>query len=319
MGHRGNYILRENGKTKIFYTHWRTYKIAHDLLVDPKEYIEYIKRFELRDQLVFYPWIEGFVIVDLDNMKLVFSEIEFLYQYSVRQEFLKILAKIWEGWNIEYAEKGLYKLAEKVDQSYISNHEEEFNLIKFEEFQNGEDEEFFRLITFFKSTNGEKKVNYYDLELDSVLLLGERIIAELEASKSKNLIQEIDFFDAEYILYINLERKEILINEGIPLLKEKLETIWVNWKISIRDIGYIGFVKEIGLNSNEIEMTQEEVKNSISEIKRSNEDFNLDKFGEKLKKTQTNIKFHSNFFENIKPKEKKSQNWIKRIIQKFKE
>ena len=110
MGQRGNYIIKTKDKVDIFYTHWRANFIVNDLLLGSKKFIDFIKQFDQKEELINEPWIEGCVFINMDSKKLLFWEIEQLFEFSVRQKYLEKLNEVWEGWEITFAEKEMYDI-----------------------------------------------------------------------------------------------------------------------------------------------------------------------------------------------------------------
>ncbi|MEP6613711.1 MAG: hypothetical protein ABJA76_17540 [Mucilaginibacter sp.] len=102
MGQRANYILIEAGKQTIHYNHWRANTVAADLYLGERRFIQFMKDCQLVDQLLDEVWIEGCVIVDVDNKNLSFWAFE-LAPTSVMEIYLKELFSKWNGWKIDCA------------------------------------------------------------------------------------------------------------------------------------------------------------------------------------------------------------------------
>src|SRR4051794_25035699 len=104
MGQRANYIIREaSGEVSIYYTHWRANHIAQDLAMGPKRLEAFIKQFDLTDEIISYPWLEGIIYLNKQEKSLIFWESELLSLTSIREAYLNFLQNIWKGWEVAYA------------------------------------------------------------------------------------------------------------------------------------------------------------------------------------------------------------------------
>ena len=52
MGHRANYVVIENGKTEIYYTHWGAVTLPIVLLSGPEGTLEYARELEQKQNLM---------------------------------------------------------------------------------------------------------------------------------------------------------------------------------------------------------------------------------------------------------------------------
>ena len=153
MGQRGNYITKSNGRLDIYYTHWRANLIANDLLLGSKNFLKFIRQFDKHEEIIDEPWIEGCVLLDFDTKRLVFWEIEQLYEYSIRQAYLETLAEKWKGWNIQFAEKGMYDIEKLINIDYTSRQEVSLEKIDIEEVINDTVDEYVSCYVLLKREN----------------------------------------------------------------------------------------------------------------------------------------------------------------------
>ena len=127
MGQRGNYIVKSEDSVNIHYTHWRANTIVHDLLIGPRKFLKFINEFELKDQIISEPWIEGCVLIDTKKQLLIFWEHEHLHELTVRNKYLNHLSEIWEGWEIRYAIHEMFDIESELNVSYTSKQETNFD------------------------------------------------------------------------------------------------------------------------------------------------------------------------------------------------
>ncbi|MEH0153180.1 hypothetical protein V6R21_03480 [Limibacter armeniacum] len=172
MGQRGNYILKSSDSTKIYYTHWRANKIACDLLLGSQTFISFIKEFDLHDELLDEPWIEGAVYVDLENKEILFWEMELLPNYSVRETYMKELKNIWKGWNVEYAEKAMYDIETKLNIAYSDRQEVELSQIELDQIKDDKPEEYTSCQVLLKTKKEFGIINHYKGNEEQIAQLG---------------------------------------------------------------------------------------------------------------------------------------------------
>lgn len=312
MGQRGNYIIQDQGRVRIFYTHWRASLIAKDLMLGSTEFINFVERFEERDSLIHYPWIEGFVFINKDKRKVIFSEDAQLYYSSVLEEYLIQINQIWKGWEVSVAKNGLYFLADNIEPKYISSHTKDFDHISFNSLENA-NSEYLNLVSIVKNLDGHVTVNYFNAELEGFLLLGPDLLGFLKNKEDSSIANELEV-DYQSQVFFDERNNKIIIGEGIPLLKESLEEIWKGWKIEIMELGYLHMLSEAGIDTSQLKLRPERVISEINEIKRTSDNFDPNDFSKNILEDQTDVKFHPNFFENIKPQK---MSWIQKLINRI--
>src|SRR5690242_11512526 len=72
MGHRGNYVLRQDGQTLIYYTQFGANAVAATLLHGPDETIEVIRSHSTTDHFQDSVWCEGAILCDIDAKHMRF-------------------------------------------------------------------------------------------------------------------------------------------------------------------------------------------------------------------------------------------------------
>lgn len=115
MGHRANFVIVENSKYQIYYSHWGANTIPCDFFWGPEHAIQYIKIQRPVNGWLDNTWAEGGVLVDLDHKVLILfgGEIE-ITNLPYRIIYLFLLQQVWEDWNIAWANEGIADLADYV-------------------------------------------------------------------------------------------------------------------------------------------------------------------------------------------------------------
>jgi len=301
MAQKGNYIIKSENKVDIFYTHWRANLITNDLLLGTRKFIEFIKQFDKQERLINEPWLEGCVLVDLDTKKLIFWEIEQLFEYSVKQEYIRNLKKKWPGWQVTFAEKEMYDIENELEIDYTKNQDKDLGRMQIEGLINDTIDEYISCLIIIKKENNFKLKKLYTGSDEQIALLGEQIINILEDKPSYPLIKETEI-DIWNIILINIDNKSLYINQSITGLKEELVDLWAGWEIEVGNFGYINLLEKAGYETNELRMKKSEIDERMKEILNYKDDFNPLKTFERILESGKDVKFHPNFFENIKPK-----------------
>ncbi len=303
MGNRANYILKKDKDFDIYYTHWRAINVAQDLALGQKQFIKLVREFDKADELLDEPWIEACVLLDFDSKKLTFWETEMLFETSVREEYINQLEKIWENWSVNFSENEMYGIEKELEIEYTIRQEVDLEFGSTDNLLDLPDgEDYFSCLAVIKE-NKQHFVKYvYGGQDDQLALIGEPVIDRLKQLQNRKLKKENsdDFFSC---LIIDLDEKELWVNQSIIGLKDKLQSLWKNWKINVGNFGYIKLLKEIGIKTSELELTNDESREIVSDFLNRNDTFDPNSLAEKLTKEMgEDVQFNEHFFQNIKPK-----------------
>lgn len=301
MGQRGNYIIKTKDKIDIFYTHWRANLIANDLLLGSKKFINFVRQLDKKDELINEPWIEGCVLIDMDSQKLLFWEIEQLFEFSVRQKYLEKLKESWDGWEITFAEKEMYDIEAEIGIDYTAKQEKDFDKIEIEKIINDSRDGYVSCLIIIKRDNKFELKKLYSGSDEQIALIGKQLISILDNKPSNQILNEssVDIWD---VLLIDCDNKTLLINQNITGLENELLDLWVGWYIEAGNFGYVNLLEKAGFDSEGIRMSENEISERIAEIMNHKDDFDPIKTAGKILETGKDVKFHPNFFENVKPK-----------------
>jgi hypothetical protein len=117
MGHRTNLIIIENGEKKVFYDHWIAINLDKTLFWDFTFALEYFKAQEKVDERMWLDelFAEGGAVLDVDKKYLLWFACGDIGRFvPYRRKFLELQRKTWEGWEVEWATRGVVDMAEYV-------------------------------------------------------------------------------------------------------------------------------------------------------------------------------------------------------------
>jgi hypothetical protein len=117
MGQRANLITVENGEYTIRYDHWCANRLDDILFWGIGHALDFFDAQEVvgEEGWLDEVWAEGGAVLDLDKKHLLWwGGEDILYELPLRRAFLKLQEKVWKGWTIEWAHRGIVDLAEYV-------------------------------------------------------------------------------------------------------------------------------------------------------------------------------------------------------------
>ncbi len=117
MGQRANLLIVTGGAYELCYTHHRANTLDHDLFWGPDYALGFIRaqrRVTDADWLNDV-WAEGGAVMDLDRRVLLwFGGEGVLYEVPLRRAHTRLMAAVWAGWDVRWAEGGVVDLADYV-------------------------------------------------------------------------------------------------------------------------------------------------------------------------------------------------------------
>ncbi|WP_298519978.1 hypothetical protein [uncultured Kordia sp.] len=301
MGQRGNYVIKSNAKTQIYYTHWRSIHVADDLMLGPEKYIEFIQGFEKRTYLTSEPWIESCVHIDIDTKSLLFWEGEDLTLTSVRRRYMELLKQLWKGWSVQYAVQEMYDIEAKMNIQYAIEQEYDYEYdVTLEDFKNEEVDDYETcIIVYIKDGNVQVKCSY-DYDVQEFIFFGTQILEILNQRPTFDISEHFEK-DVQDVMVIDCDQRKLIINYVHGGFKEKLANVWKDWSIDVGDYGYISILEKAGIDTAKLKMTAAEVEQQILKILHKDDTFDPKSFAENIMKKDDTAKFHPSFFENRKP------------------
>jgi hypothetical protein len=119
MGDRANYVIVQNGRWDLYYSHWGAIALHVDLLAGPAAATRFIhaQRMVTPDANGWLDdvWCEGAALVDHDRHRLCFFTCHH-DGHDDRAAILTVLAHTWPGWQVDWAYGGLADLVTYVGQ-----------------------------------------------------------------------------------------------------------------------------------------------------------------------------------------------------------
>jgi hypothetical protein len=302
MGQRANYIIKERDKQTIHYNHWRANSIASDLYLGEKRFLEFINECQLSDEIMNEPWIEGCVIVDRNQKELFFWSFEFSRDTSVVDYYLKQLSKKWENWTLSILKNRMYDVEKLLSIDYISKQElQPINRPLKEDIIADKVEDWVSALVIIKQDLSLFITKTGSLNAESIISYGQDILSLIKNKPTYELPKEGEEGTNECVL-IDEDNKKVFINESIIGLVVTCKEFWTNYELIIGDFGYLETLRLGGIDTSDLELSDDEIKNQFLEIVQINDSFNPFEMAEKIKQNIKDVQFNPDFFDNVKPK-----------------
>ncbi|MEZ4462592.1 MAG: hypothetical protein R3E66_23270 [bacterium] len=118
MGHRANYVIREDGRISLYYGQWGALTVPEDIFWGPAEAEKFIRKQQVVSPLQWLDdvWGEGGVALNKDTKCITLFGGEIITYEPYRSTFLKLMKALWatHGWTVEWAEVGMPAIAAAV-------------------------------------------------------------------------------------------------------------------------------------------------------------------------------------------------------------
>lgn len=113
MGSRASYVLIEHSGFTAYAEHWGAQTVPRLVAYGPAETISHIRNLSPVKWLPYGGGAEGGILVDADTRTLIFWGGEIItYAPNLRRLFLPALRRIWQGWSVSWATRGIVDVAE---------------------------------------------------------------------------------------------------------------------------------------------------------------------------------------------------------------
>jgi|GEM_PF-2417425 len=311
MGHRCNYVIKENNELKLYYSHWGALTVPQDIFWGPHYAKEFIEDNEERDMES--GWLddafgEGGVALDIDSKTIHFFGGEELEYDPHRSVLEKLMVPLWkqEGWIVKTVEK-MSDIINSVglDGSIAIDDEEYHWQVDLEEIgsrQPDEDGEYMCFGLIILIENKSTSTHVTDIGLDGIINNGPVIfdaikkLPDLDEAISKwkkpDDYGEWSFGDSvsDYAI-IDIDNKILKINSRFDedLELDFLKTQWPSWTIEYKAGSNEDFLKTAGIEmrpqmiplspvyEEDVEPTEKEVLQEVIEILLKDERMNANK------------------------------------------
>ncbi len=115
MGHRANLLVVREGESELYYSHWAAITLPHDLFWGPRHALAFTEAQRPVDGWLDEVWAEGGSVIDTDRRILrLFGGEDLRYDAPLRRLYLALLAIVWQGWDVGWADEGIAELADCV-------------------------------------------------------------------------------------------------------------------------------------------------------------------------------------------------------------
>ncbi|QQZ63308.1 hypothetical protein JI735_12975 [Paenibacillus sonchi] len=117
MGQRANLLIVRNRSYELYYSHWCANTLPRDLFWGPEYAVEFIELQTKVDESGWLNdiWAEGGAVLDLDIKKLlIYGGEDIRFDIPLRNLYIQLMQKTWNGWEIEWAYGGIADLASYV-------------------------------------------------------------------------------------------------------------------------------------------------------------------------------------------------------------
>jgi hypothetical protein len=302
MGQRANYIIKDHDRLTIHYNHWRANCIGADLYLGEKRFLKFVEECQLNDEILSEPWIEGCVIIDKKTRQLYFWSLHFPYETSVLAYYVSALAKKWAGWKIQVLKNRMYDAEKVLGIDYVSKQElvKPYTRSREEVLEDKVDDDWSTALVVIKNDTGffVRKTGYLDIE--AIISYGQNIIPVLQDKPAYELPNEEDEASDPCIV-IDTTTRKIFISQSEFGLWEQAKDLWEDYEFSMGDRGYIETLRLAGIETANLSMPEEKVKELFNSEVNHDSSFNPYEMAKELAKENNDIAFNPDFFDTIKP------------------
>jgi CubicO group peptidase (beta-lactamase class C family) len=255
MGQRANLIIVREQAYELYYSHWCANTLPEVLFWGPEHALSFIERQTRVDESgpgwLDEVWAEGGALLDLEKRKLLFYGGEdILLDVPLRNLFLRLMEKIWPGWEIIWAYEGILDLATYVGypQETLLAEREVYTCDRSLAPPPARD--WTDLIASVQFAGDDLLLFPLDGQLDSYLFNGPALINGINKSygyRSFVLSEWTEVFPAAGF-HIDVTRKRIDIwhAKALEAVLTRLQSIWPGWEIIDHGGGYEAQVKRTG-------------------------------------------------------------------------
>lgn len=240
MGQRANLITVESGEYTVRYDHWCANRLDEILFWGAGYALEF---FDAQEQVGDEGWLddvwaEGGAVLDLDKKHLLWwGGEDILYELPLRRLYLKLQAKVWNGWTIEWAHRGIVDLAEYVGypkEKVLSNGENSDEPV---EVKLAEKPSWATTLGNLETVEGESKLFVLNYDCENYLFNGTNLIAQCRALLGlKKIIwteweENREFPQGGFRIDEKHKSVEFWSVRDCPNVVPELKKLWDGWEI----------------------------------------------------------------------------------------
>jgi hypothetical protein len=240
MGQRANLIIVEDGEHILRYDHWVANRLDEILFWGVGYALQY---FDAQEKVAENGWLdeiwaEGGAVLDLDKKYLLWwGGEDILYELPLRRIYLKLQSKIWEGWTIEWAHRGIVDLAEYVGYPKEKVLSEREDLSSAKELKIAEKKSWLHTIGSIKKANSEIKLFPLNLYTEDYLRNGVDLVKQCHQEKGfDNLVwtdweENGDFPQGGFLIDEKNKTVEFWQARDCPNVVQELKKLWETWDV----------------------------------------------------------------------------------------
>jgi hypothetical protein len=119
MGQRCNLVITTGTTYELYYSHWRANTLDADLFWGPDPALAFVRRQRSVAEGAAWldtGWAEGGAVIDPDRRRLCWWGGDVVCDVDLRRLLLARMAQTWAGWEVRWASRGIFDLAEYVGE-----------------------------------------------------------------------------------------------------------------------------------------------------------------------------------------------------------
>lgn len=272
MGQRANLIIATKDSYELYYNHWCANTITRDLFWGSQHAINFIKaqkKVDNENGWLDERWAEGGAVVDIERkVLLIYGGEDLKYDIPLRRVYLKLLAQVWNGWDIRWANEGIADFADYVGypkEKVLTEYENEENNPSFSP---PDEKDWVNVIGSVKFGNDDVVIFPLDGDVEEYLFNGRASLNEIKKSYAYKEIKLSDWTSDFPIggFHIDIVDKSIdfWIAKECPGLLDKLKSKWNGW---ILNCSYDKFEIQIEYSNKKIEFNIPSMDDLLNRLK----------------------------------------------------
>jgi hypothetical protein len=271
MGQRANYVEISDGQWRLHCSHWGAAEIGRDIFWGPDRVRRMIRACEPAESWLDEVSCEGAVLLDRDRRCLLFFAGGALGDnLPLRRVYLQMLALVWPGWQLRWADDGLADIVRYVgdDTSKVIVRDIDFeNAPKLGRIRN------LRRLTSrergiwftVRDASGDLADNYFVDAMQSLLLAGPPLVDRFP----NRLIDPIP--PEDYVrggAWIDVECKELTFwrADSVPDLERRFGAHWPGWSVRRQTAGWQTQLELSGRSAPELQVDPAKLVRAVTDL-----------------------------------------------------
>ena len=237
MGSRANYVIIEDGRRELFYSHWGAQKIDRDFFFGPDVASSVVRSTEPKapSEILDDIWCEGSAVIDFDARRLqCWGGEDVCFEPRLRKLWLQLVVISWPNWQVSWAEDGICDVAQVfgIPLPSVQKCTMEDVILSDEELLK-KDSRCSRTFVTIRQNDGQLADRSVGTPLDCFIRKGPRIIELIEQLPTCSVPNEDG--PQQECLFIDLPERSLWLNFGnscvLPQWTHVVETHWPGWEV----------------------------------------------------------------------------------------